>query len=114
MQTGRGRNRPGSRLEIGEPVGSACVLTANAEVSDGGGQRTPESANERRPPPFAPPKSYVPPDSPLSPGHQEESNARAEKHRAEGCGKPEAGDPAAHVEIRPVTRGEPSDVQHKV
>ena|ERR1035438_4470174 len=29
----------------------------NAEVSDGGGHQAPESANDRYPPPFAPPKS---------------------------------------------------------
>jgi hypothetical protein len=32
------------------------VVLPNAEVSDGGGQRAPESANGYRPPPFAQPK----------------------------------------------------------
>ena len=37
--------------------GAMLMAAHNAEVSDGGGQQTPESANRCRPPPFAQPKS---------------------------------------------------------
>ena len=46
--------------------------------------------------------------------HQEDYNARDEKSRPKGCRKPETGNAAAHVEIWPVARGEPGEVDYNV
>jgi len=50
----------------------------------------------------------------MPPRHQEDSNAGDEKNQPKDCRKPEARDAAAHVEIWPVTRGEPRHVDYKV